>query len=110
MLALLAILLYSYPTNVTSMGGFFNWLNTDTNNLYWIAGLFTLFGIMLFTTEKTIPDLLPRTMLAGFVSMLLSLFLISISTGGTALIPAYVPILFGLISGIAAMAWIFNTT
>ena len=95
---------YSYPTSCTSFVCVLIWLNTTTGGLFWIGTLITLFIIAIFGMGNF--NIIARVMVAGFICMLLSLFLTVMST---ALVPIYLPFMFGLISTGSAAFWLFDS-
>ncbi len=107
-LALITNLNVSYPTNVTSMGGYFCWVNnTATQSWGFTLLMLAIFSVEILAMRKY--DILPVVMASAFSCALLSSILVFVICGTTPLIAIAVPITFALIAIAALVAWIFRT-
>jgi len=106
MLPLIPILLQLPSPTVSSLIGFFEWLNTITGGIFWTGILLAIFTIELFAIP--VDDILPRLMVSGFSSAAIGMFLY-IADLTNPLVAWYLPVTLGLISVTALIAYIFST-
>ncbi|MEM3859507.1 MAG: hypothetical protein QW478_08895 [Candidatus Micrarchaeaceae archaeon] len=94
---------YSYPTNVTSITGYGNWLNQTTGNLFWTGILFLVFLIETFGLQAVSINttLLPKLLISSLTAMLGGLALLSLGW-----VSIDIPLMFGIISAVVLGIWI----
>ena len=107
-LALITNLNVSYPTNITSQGGYFCWVNnTATQDWGFTLVLMAIFIVEILAMRKY--EIYPVVMVSAFSCALMASILVFVKCGSSTLVSIAIPLTFALIAIAALIGWIFRT-